>query len=919
MELRERVVDLEQAPQEVLDELKSVLELAGESIISDSGAFRSGTANIRLRYDAGNEWWMGDGTAATPNINLLEFIKLVRAEAMHKYRITRNTTQEVLDELKQFLIDSGEHILPETTSFDVSTPWMCIEYTSDNWSGTNANSNFTTITAEDFLTKFKGGKMSQNIRYKEGDKVVFKSLVEMIAEYGEAISDGCPNTYTPWVVGMHHLQGAVAEITSISSSNIELKFPYEDISLDYSWDFSEDMFKPYKVPNELRAYKVKIVGEDNTELQKLHNFLRKIGESIYEDTSAFDTKTNNTINYVCYDCRGYWIGNVGDLTPDTISINKFIEMYENPKLKGQNVKEYRSYAIKVTRIAESSLKKLIKALEDAGEPLNHKVKADDKMSGYYRYADDRWVRKTTHGGLLVITVAEAIKMIKESSQYVPTPMVFTTSLEDLRKRIVNLTGGSTRQFKELMDHLSAYKEVSQTVTEIFGEAYLAYDNTDSIWKINVGEIPNSTSYTSGIERFIIDTPTGLTPAQTVGILQPAKPVPKLEPSPINKWKNPRPKTLNKRELQVGRLALVDGQKVPSTITTIDVDKDKIELVDVKKKFKAEEVYPLSNHPDIQTAAVGDIINVWHIPSESYIHTIITKLVDDDLVTPDGVYKHHQIQRLYSIRPEEKTYEKFTCGTVRFDGKTFKTLTAMKKENPDYKFNAKNIDITYSNSEIAEHYSITPTALLPKDVVIAKQLKTALDHPLNVADREWAILVGPSGSGKTEAGIKYANDCGRPYIKMQGSAQVTVDDLQGYKSITTGEYFPSLLREAVENGHIFILDEIDACNPNTLLALNGLKQEYYQFPDKLVKIHKDFRMLATANTLEYDETYNARSPMDKATIARFEIIRYDMENYEMALRYGLKYIRKVDKMERLTPREIARQVNKLKIKEEVEND
>lgn len=123
-----------------------------------------------------------------------------------------------------------------------------------------------------------------------------------------------------------------------------------------------------------------------------------------------------------------------------------------------------------------------------------------------------------------------------------------------------------------------------------------------------------------------------------------------------------------------------------------------------------------------------------------------------------------------------------------------------------------------------------------------------------------------------------------------NAQVTVDDLLGYNSITTGEYFPSLLRDAVETGKVFILDEVDASNPNTLLCLNAFKLNKIQFPDKLVDVHPNFRMIATANTLVRSEDYNGRSAMDRATIKRFNILFYDLTEVEIAVRYGFENVK-----------------------------
>ncbi len=176
-------------------------------------------------------------------------------------------------------------------------------------------------------------------------------------------------------------------------------------------------------------------------------------------------------------------------------------------------------------------------------------------------------------------------------------------------------------------------------------------------------------------------------------------------------------------------------------------------------------------------------------------------------------------------------------------------------------------------------------------------------------------------GKTTVAINYAKEKEIDYILQQGHAQLTIDDLVGYTSIVKNDakqtksdlYVRSSLREAVEHGYIFIIDEIDACNPNTLLALNSLKNKKFQFPDALIDIHQDFRLIATANTLEYSDTYNGRSKLDKATLARFDIINYNLDEHHLAIRYGLDYIKDIKDIDRLEPREIERLVTKQMIK------
>lgn len=282
----------------------------------------------------------------------------------------------------------------------------------------------------------------------------------------------------------------------------------------------------------------------------------------------------------------------------------------------------------------------------------------------------------------------------------------------------------------------------------------------------------------------------------------------------------------------------------------------------------------------------------------------------DLLKSSNIAVSYYTTKFNNRKVETLKVKRFACGTLDKD-----------LSNIPYTVNIvyEDIKVNHNIDAIAKHYNISHDKLTRREVDIIKQIEVALDHPLNVARAESVLIFGPSGSGKTTVAIEYANNKGIPYILQQGHAQLTVDDLLGYKSITDGTYFPSLLRDAVENGKIFIIDEIDACNPNTLLALNSLKNKKFQFADRLVDIHPDFRLISTANTLEYSDVYNGRSKLDKATLARSKHIEYNLEDHHLALRYGLEHIKNIKNIDRLEPREIERLVTESIIAKELEND
>ncbi len=96
----------------------------------------------------------------------------------------------------------------------------------------------------------------------------------------------------------------------------------------------------------------------------------------------------------------------------------------------------------------------------------------------------------------------------------------------------------------------------------------------------------------------------------------------------------------------------------------------------------------------------------------------------------------------------------------------------------------------------------------------------------------------------------------------------------------GKYVTTELRKRYENGGVFILDEIDNGNANTLAVLNSaLANDDCAFADGMVKMHEDFVLIATANT--YGSGANAqfvgRNKLDDATLDRFDHVEWDYDN------------------------------------------
>lgn len=336
-------------------------------------------------------------------------------------------------------------------------------------------------------------------------------------------------------------------------------------------------------------------------------------------------------------------------------------------------------------------------------------------------------------------------------------------------------------------------------------------------------------------------------------------------------------------IEVGDTVLIVNKEVPQLVTAVDSDTITVQFGGT---FSPTEVYPYYVTIGGTKPELGDIALVL---IDGEVKSIL--LTSGELLSAVQNTKYCSLQSV--LRNTGTGAKCFARGSFKVysSGEVIDTVSGKQVDpsvlNDRFKPVVENIKGSFEIELIARHYGINVKDVKPKEVQILKTLEIVLDNPECAKDKEWALIVGPSGSGKTTVAVEYAESKNLEYIIQGGSAQLTVDDLLGYNSITTGEYFPSLLRDAIENGKVFILDEIDACNINTLLSLNAFKRDIVQFPDKLVKVHHDFRLIATANTLNYSEDYNGRSAMDRATIKRFSILFYDLTQAEIAVRYGFE--------------------------------
>lgn len=143
--------------------------------------------------------------------------------------------------------------------------------------------------------------------------------------------------------------------------------------------------------------------------------------------------------------------------------------------------------------------------------------------------------------------------------------------------------------------------------------------------------------------------------------------------------------------------------------------------------------------------------------------------------------------------------------------------------------------------------------------------------LQGGDNVW--MTGSAGSGKTKLAHQCAEALGVSFGSISLTVTTPVSEIVGYRD-ANGIYHDTAFRRVFEGGGIFLFDEVDNGNPNTLGKVNeALSNGSMEFPDKRVDKHPQCWVMAAANTYGDgpDRTYVGRLQIDFATKDRFAMI------------------------------------------------
>jgi len=110
------------------------------------------------------------------------------------------------------------------------------------------------------------------------------------------------------------------------------------------------------------------------------------------------------------------------------------------------------------------------------------------------------------------------------------------------------------------------------------------------------------------------------------------------------------------------------------------------------------------------------------------------------------------------------------------------------------------------------------------------------------------LHGEAGTGKTTLAMQIAEALGLPFYGKSLTAQTTESSFYGYQT-ADGSLVRKAFREAWEHGGVFLLDEVSSAMGNLIAGVNmALANGVCEFPDGMIPMHPDFRVIAAANDI-----------------------------------------------------------------------
>ncbi|KMM38394.1 ATP-binding protein [Guptibacillus hwajinpoensis] len=171
----------------------------------------------------------------------------------------------------------------------------------------------------------------------------------------------------------------------------------------------------------------------------------------------------------------------------------------------------------------------------------------------------------------------------------------------------------------------------------------------------------------------------------------------------------------------------------------------------------------------------------------------------------------------------------------------------------------------------DHYLIGSEGYTAPDMSIVKDAVTSLILGKNV------LLKGPTGAGKTKLAELISYFFNQPMYSINCSVDLDAEALLGYKTLTYDDqnnahitFIPGPVENAMKNGELLYIDEINTAKAETLPILNGVldyrRMVLNPFTGETVRAKGNFGVIAAIN-----EGYIGTAPLNEALKNRFIVI------------------------------------------------
>lgn len=247
---------------------------------------------------------------------------------------------------------------------------------------------------------------------------------------------------------------------------------------------------------------------------------------------------------------------------------------------------------------------------------------------------------------------------------------------------------------------------------------------------------------------------------------------------------------------------------------------------------------------------------------------------------------------------EKDYVDVTGRKVRGGVRHFQTMA--EKEEERIEAERKGMLLEKTRQEIEDQF-LTPKAEVFVETEEIKDLEErvktwiGLGYPVHI--------IGPTGCGKTMMAVHVASQLGRPVVWLNGDEEMTTTHLVGgygqyleehyhdrfihnvYKSRETVEpgWVDNPLTLACKYGYTLIYNEFSRAKPeanNVLLSV--LEEKILELPTKYgeeryIKVHPDFRVIMTSNSIEYSGVHSPQDALlDRMIALHMNYYSFDSE-------------------------------------------